>query len=87
MDMPTPTGLGTKRDTPNVATLARLAQVLGCTPDRFFNEVHAGTGKDTAQLIQMWLAIRSPEGREAVFAFVTEVLRSETRESQHDVGV
>lgn len=87
MDMPTPVRLDTKRDTPNVARLARLAQALGRPPDRFFDVAPAGTGNDTEQLIQMWLAIRSAEGREAVFAFVSDVLRSETCDGHDDIGV
>lgn len=87
MDMPTPTGLATEHDTPHVATLARLAQALGCTPDRFLNEARADTEKDTTQLIQMWLAIRSPAGREAVFAFVSKILRSETADGHQGIDV
>ncbi|MFC6028031.1 hypothetical protein [Methylobacterium mesophilicum] len=85
--MPTPIRLDTQRDTSHVARLARLAQALGRPPDRFFDVACAGTGNDSAQLIQMWLAIRSAEGREAVFAFVSEVLRSETRDDHGDIGV
>ena len=79
MDMATPKGLDIEPDTSKSATLARLAQALGCSPDRFVQQAPAVTAKDTSQLIQMWVAIKTPEGREAVFAFVREVLRSEAR--------
>ncbi|MCJ2092624.1 hypothetical protein MKK67_08935 [Methylobacterium sp. J-072] len=79
MDMPTPKGLDTEPDTNNDATLARLARTLGCKPDRFFDVARTGKEKDTSELIHVWLAIRSPEGRDAVFAFAREVLHSETK--------
>ncbi|MCJ2060578.1 hypothetical protein MKL09_29135 [Methylobacterium sp. J-048] len=85
--MATPKGLDSEPDTFKSATLARLAKALGCSQDRFSEEAPAATAKDTSQLIQMWLAIKAPEGREAVFAFVREVLRSEAQKRYGGVGM
>ncbi|MCJ2121100.1 hypothetical protein [Methylobacterium sp. J-077] len=77
MDMPTPKGLDAMSDIHTQATLARVAQVLGCSPESFFEFAPVNAPRDTSQLIQIWLAVRSPKGREAIFAFAREILRSE----------
>ena len=77
MDMPTPNVTAT--DARDHATLTRIAGLLGCSTDRFFEVAPTSRPKDTSQLIQTWLAIKSSEGRDAVFAFATEILRSENR--------
>ncbi|MCJ2137368.1 hypothetical protein MKK69_25545 [Methylobacterium sp. J-026] len=81
MDMSTPKEMAMTSAACDHATLARVAQVLGCSPDHFYEPTPAGTPRGTSHLIQMWLAISSQEGRDAVFAFAREVLQSEKSSS------
>jgi hypothetical protein len=77
MDMPTPKGTDMAPEVSGSETLAQLALMLGCSPDSFFEQSNAGYTKDASLLIQTWLAIKSPKGRDAVFAFAREMLRAE----------
>ena len=58
--------------------------MLGCSQDSFFEQSTAGYPKDASLLIQTWLAIRSPEGRDAVFAFARETLRADKLQNEAD---
>ncbi|MCJ2035967.1 hypothetical protein [Methylobacterium sp. J-068] len=86
MDMPTPEGMIPTRDVSNRETLARIAQVLGCSVECFFEPSDAVYSKDAARLIQTWLAIRSPKARNAVFAFACEMLRADKGKSTRAAG-
>ncbi|MCJ2065456.1 hypothetical protein MKK63_22480 [Methylobacterium sp. J-088] len=77
MDMPTPDAPATGTDTDDHPILVRIAGLLDCAPASFYEAAPTSQPKDTSQLIQTWLAISSPEGRGAVFAFAREVLRAE----------
>ena len=79
MDMPTPDGLRLALHTGDCGTLARIAKALDCSPASFFEQPTAGHPNDASLLMQTWLAIKSPKGRDVVFAFAREVLRSEKR--------
>ncbi|MCJ2083771.1 hypothetical protein [Methylobacterium sp. J-090] len=79
MDMPTPEWLAPTPDDSDCETLARIAQVLGCPLDCFFEPSGASYPKDAARLIQTWVAISSPDKRHAVFVFALEMLRAEKR--------
>jgi hypothetical protein len=58
--------------------LKNLAAVLGCSTDLFFEVSDEPSTGQTAQLLQMWLAIRRPEDRQVVFACAREVLRAQS---------
>lgn len=79
MDMPTPKGTGLAPEVSGGDKLAQIAQMLGCSSECFFEQSNAAYPKDASLLIQTWLAIRSPKGRDAVFAFAREMLRSDKR--------
>ena len=78
MDMPTLHILDSITDRNSLEKLDTLAQALGCSTDLFFDAPGQPTTGDTAQLLQMWIAIRSPEGRQAVFACAREVLKAQS---------
>ena len=77
MDMPTPHFLGPVADHNSRAKLDAVAQALGCSTDLFFKALNQPTPADTAKLLQMWLMIRSPESRNAVFNCVREILNAQ----------
>ncbi|SFL15822.1 hypothetical protein SAMN05192568_1001254 [Methylobacterium pseudosasicola] len=77
MDMKTPDPLGTMPSARTFGKLDALAAALGCSTTLFFETSDGPSTGHTAQLLQMWLAIRSPEDRRAVFACVQEILKAQ----------
>lgn len=82
--MLTPKGTGLAPEVSGSEKLAQIAQMLGCSPDSLFEQSTAGYPKDASLLIQTWLGIKSPKGRDAVFAFAREMLRAEKLQNEAD---
>ena len=78
MDTKTPTIPGSAASPRALGKLQDLAEVLGCSTDLFFAASDGPSTGQTAQLLQMWLAIRNPEDRQTVFACVREVLKAQS---------
>ncbi|MCJ2116333.1 hypothetical protein MKK65_07040 [Methylobacterium sp. J-001] len=81
MDMKTPNALNALAPARTSGRLNDLAAVLGCSTDLFFEAPDGPSVGHTAQLLQMWLAIRAPEDRRAVFACVQEILKAQAHDS------
>ncbi|MCJ2122983.1 hypothetical protein [Methylobacterium sp. J-077] len=77
MDMQTPDVLGSVAGAGASGKLEELAELLGCSTNLFFETPDGPSTGHTAQLLQMWLAIRKPEDRQAVFACVREILKAQ----------
>ncbi|MCJ2056586.1 hypothetical protein MKL09_08465 [Methylobacterium sp. J-048] len=75
MDMKTPDMLGSVALSRTLGKLEDVAAALGCSTGLFFETSDGPSTGQTAQLLQMWLVIRSPEDRQLVLACVREILK------------
>ena len=58
--------------------LARIAALLGCSVDVFHGfGTAADEGRDTCELVRLWTAIGSDEGRRAVLECAQAIVRTQ----------